>query len=45
MHKDNLVRVSTYADQIGKSVTWVYKLIKTKELKTVIIDGIKFIEV
>ncbi len=40
---DKLVRVKTYADTIGKSVTWVYKLIEKGELKTKEIDGIVFI--
>jgi len=42
--KKELMKVSTYANKIGKSVTWVYKLIENKELKCKIIDGVKFIE-
>jgi hypothetical protein len=41
---EDLIRVSTYAKQINKSVTWVYKLAKNKEIKIVKIDGVKFVE-
>ena len=30
---ENLIRVSTYAKKINKSVTWVYKLAEKKEIK------------
>ena len=42
--KDNLIRVSTYAEQIDKSVQWVYELIKKDKVKIIIIDGVKFVE-
>jgi len=35
-----LVRIKTYADKIGKSTTWVYKI---KKNEIVIIDGVKFV--
>ena len=44
MNKDRLMRISTYARREGFSVQWVYKLIETNNLKCVIIDGVKFIE-
>lgn len=44
MFKD-LVRISTYANKINKSATWVYRLIKNGELECIIIDGVKFIKV
>jgi len=40
----NLVKVSTYAKQIDKSVTWVYRLATNKVIKIVVIDGVKFVE-
>lgn len=42
--RTDLKRVKTYADKIGKSVTWVYKLAKNGDLKMVVIDGVKFIK-
>lgn len=42
--RTDLKRVKTYADKIGKSVTWVYKLAKDGSIKMVVIDGIKFIK-
>ena len=44
MKEKQLVRVSTYAKQIDKSVQWVYELIKEDKVKVIIIDGVKFIE-
>tara|TARA_B100000767_G_C19655955_1_gene488903 strand:- start:632 stop:772 length:141 start_codon:yes stop_codon:yes gene_type:complete len=41
---DNLVKVSTYAKQIDKSVTWVYRLATNNEIKIVVIDGVKFVQ-
>lgn len=41
--EEKLVKVKTYADQINKSVTWVYKLIKRGEIKSKEIDGVIFI--
>jgi len=41
---ENLIRVSTYAKKINKSVTWVYKLAEKKEIKIIIIDGVKFVK-
>ena len=45
MKEKQLVKISTYAKSIDKSVQWVYKLIESNEVKCVIIDGVKFIEV
>lgn len=42
---ENLVKISTYAVRIGKSRTWVDTLIKSGEIKLVVIDGVKFVEV
>lgn len=39
-----LVKISTFAREQNKSITWIYKLALEKELKLVIIDGVKFIE-
>ena len=39
-----LVRISTYAKQIGKTTVWVGQLIKSGKLKTEIIDGTIFIK-
>ena len=41
---EDLIRVSTYAKKIDKSVTWVYKLAENKEIKIIEIDGVKFIK-
>jgi len=40
----DLIKVSTYASQHGKSSTWVYNQIKTGKIKSEIIDGIKFVK-
>lgn len=40
----NLLKISNYAKKINKSVTWVYKLAESKEIKLIEIDGVKFIE-
>ena len=39
----DLLKVSSYAKKIDKSVTWVYKLAEAGEDKLVEIDGVKFI--
>jgi len=39
----NLITVANYAKKIGKSVQWVYELIRNNEVKCVNIDGKKFI--
>ena len=44
MKEKRLIKVSTYAKEIGKSVQWVYQLIKANKIKLVIIDKVKFIE-
>lgn len=41
---DKLVKISTYAKKIDKSVTWVHKLIEKGELIMIQIDGVKFIK-
>lgn len=41
---ENLVKVSTYAKKIDKSVTWVYRLATNNEIKIVVIDGVKFVQ-
>ena len=43
MSTENLVKISTYAEQIGKSVQWVYKLAENNEIKIKEIDGVKFV--
>lgn len=40
-----LVTVANYAKKIGKTTTWVYKLIEKGEIECEKIDGIKFIRV
>jgi len=44
METKNLIRVSTYAKKINKSVTWVYKLAEANEIKIIEIDGVKFVK-
>ncbi len=41
--EQKLVKVKTYADQIKKSVTWVYKLAEKGDIKIKEIDGVKFV--
>ena len=41
--QEKLIRIKTYADQIKKSVTWVYKLAELGEIKIKEIDGVKFV--
>ena len=43
MKEEQLVKISTYAEQIGKSVQWVYKLAETNVIKIKTIDGVKFV--
>ena len=45
MEKTKLIKVSTYANQQGISVTAVYKRINAGSLECVEIDGVKFIKV
>lgn len=45
MEKTKLIRVSTYANQQGISVTAVYKRINAGSVECVEIDGVKFIKV
>ena len=40
-----LVRVSTYAKMIDKSVQWVYELGRIGYIKIVVIDNVKFVEI
>lgn len=42
--KTKLMTVSNYATKIGKSTTWVYKLIEAGDLKSEKIDGVTFIK-
>lgn len=43
--RTDLLRIKTYADQLKKSTTHVYKLAKEGKIKIVIIDNIKFVKV
>jgi len=43
--RTKLLTVNSYAKRIDKTVQHVYNLIKDKKVKSVIIDGVKFIEV
>lgn len=45
MKEKELVTVKTYAEKNGVTAQCVYKWIDKKEVKCVIIDGVKFIEV
>ena len=45
MEKSKLIKVSTYANQQGNSVTAVYKRINAGNVECVKIDGVKFIKV
>lgn len=42
---EDLVKIKTYADSIGKSVTWVYKLIIRGDLELIKIDSVHFIKI
>ena len=44
MEKSKLIRVSTYANQQGISVTAVYKRINVGQLTCVEIVGVKFVK-
>ena len=39
-----LMTVANYAKKIGKSVQWVYELIRAGDVKIVNVDGKKFIQ-
>ena len=41
---EDLVKIKTHADKIGKSVTWVYRLIEIGSLTLVKIDGVNFVK-
>lgn len=41
---EKLIKVSTYAKQIDKSVVWVHQLIRRGEIDSVKIDGVTFIK-
>ena len=41
----NLKKISTYAKEIGKSVTWVYKLAEQNEISIIKIDGVNFVKI
>ncbi len=45
MSLENLVKVSTYAKSIEKSTAWVYKLIELEIIKSIEIDGVKFVDI
>ena len=45
MEKTKLIKVSTYARQVGISVPAVYKRINAGSVECVEIDGVKFINV
>jgi len=45
MSLENLVKVSTYAKSIEKSTAWVYKLIELQIIKSIEIDGVKFVDI
>ncbi len=40
---DKLIKVSTFAKQKDKSVVWVYNEIYNRNIKSVEIDGVKFV--
>ena len=41
---ENLLKVSSYAREMGISSTWVYKLAKAKKIEIITIDGVQFID-
>lgn len=41
---NDYITVNNYSKIIHKSVTWVYRLIAEGKVKSVIIDGIKFVK-
>lgn len=43
--RTDLIRISTYARNHGKSVQWAYLQAKEKKIKIVEIDGVKFVKV
>jgi len=40
---ENLITIRTYALQNGKTTQWAYDQVKKKVVKSVEIDGVKFI--
>jgi len=41
---EGFVRVSTFAKEKNKSVTWIYKMIENKEVDLLEVDGVKFVK-
>jgi hypothetical protein len=42
--RTDLIKISTYAKQMGVSTTWVYKQAKDQIIEIVEIDGVKFVK-
>ena len=42
---DKLMTVRNYAKKIDKSVQWVYELGRKRDIKIIIIDGVKFVKI
>lgn len=42
--RTDLIKISTYAKQMGVSTTWVYKQAKQQLIEIVTIDGVKFVK-
>ena len=38
-----LITIRSYAEQNGYTTAWVYELIKNKKVKSIEVDGVKFI--
>lgn len=45
LDRTKLKRVKNYADESGYSVQHVYRLAKSKQIRLVEIDGVKFIHI
>lgn len=43
--RTDLIKISTYAKQMGVSTTWIYKKAKEQSIEIVEIDGVKFVKV
>jgi hypothetical protein len=43
INTDSLTTVRNYALQMGKTTQWAYDQVKKKKVKSVEIDGVKFI--
>ena len=45
MEQYKLLTVRNYANKVGKTVAWIYRLGERKEIDIIEIDGVKFVKV